>query len=263
MVMASIIAKSQTNTYNNMKQLLYLLMVVVCSMAITGCKSNTPDYENLSKEELTNLHNNRDVEATLQLGRLAIKGMNMEDAKDYFTKAASQDNPKGLHNLAFVNIAQGDLDGGVSNLEKAIRLGFEPSKGVLATVLITNPNKTRYDEGLILAEEASSKGNKLGYLAMAQHYALQGHKRISKGDEVDTNLTKSIEAGSSMGLYVKVITMLNGGYTAEEVIDEITPYQSKYPKVVGDLVATCKGDRTALATPYYQQGFQGIEYMME
>ncbi len=189
--------------------------------------------------------------------------MNMDEAKSYFTKASSNENPKGLHNLALINIAQKDMDYGVSNLEKAINLGFEPSKGVLATVLISNPNKSRYDEGLKLAEESTSKGNKFGYLALAQHNVIQGHKQIAKDDAVDTNLTKSIEAGSSMGVYVKVITMLNGGYSAEEVIDEIRAYQNKFPKVVADLIATCNGDKSALATPYYQQGFQGIEDMME
>lgn len=246
-----------------MKQLIYLVLLAVSSMVTVSCKSGLQDYENLSKEELTQLHNDGDVEATLQLGRLAIHEMKMDEAKSYFEEAASKENPKGLHNLALVNIAQGEMDRGVANLERAINLGFEPSKGVLATVLITNPNKSRYEEGLQLAKETASRGNRYGYLAMAQHYATQGHKQISKGDEVDENLTKSIEAGSSMGVYVKVITMLNGGYSAEEVIDEIKPYQEKFPKVVTDLIATCKGDRTALATPYYQQGFQGVEDMME
>ena len=238
-------------------------MMVVIAIATFSCGNQKHNYETLSKEELTQLHKDGDDEATLQLGRMAIHEMNMDEAKSYFEEAASKENPKGLHNLALVNIAQGDMDAAVSNLEQAIRLGFEPSKGVLATVLITNPNKNRYDEGVRLAEEAAANDDKFGYLAMAQHYALQGHTHISKGDEVDVNLTKSIEAGSSMGVYVKVITMLNGGYTAEEVIEEISPYQDKFPKVVSDLIATCNGDRTALATPYYQKGFQGIEDMME
>lgn len=263
MATAFIIAKYQTNIYNIMKQLIYLLLFAVCTMAAVSCKNRITDYENLSKEELTQLHNDGDVEATLQLGRLAIHEMNMEEAKSYFENAASKENPKGLHNLALVNIAQREMDEGVANLERAIKLGFDPSKGVLATVLITNPNKSRYDEGLELAKEAASEGNRFGYLAMAQHYVLQGHKQISKGDDVDTNLTKSIEAGSSLGVYVKVITMLNGGYTAEEVVEEIKRYQTKYPKVVSDLIATCNGDMAALATPYYQKGFQGIEDMME
>lgn len=246
-----------------MKHFIKLLLLVACSLAVASCNSSAPDYENLSKEELMKLDNDGDVEATLQLGRLAIHEMKMDEAKSYFEEAATKENPKGFHNLALVNIAQGDMDEGVSNLEKAINLGFEPSKGVLATVLISNPNKSRYEEGLKLAEESAKKGNKFGFLALAQHNVIQGHKQITKGDEVDTNLTKSIEAGSSMGVYVKVITMLNGGYSAEEVIEEIEPYQNKFPKVVSDLIATCKGDRSALATPYYQQGFQGIEDMME
>lgn len=246
-----------------MKKIFHLLLLSLVAIVAVSCSNKPTDYKELSKEELVKLDNNGDGEATLQLGRLAIHDLNMGAAKSYFAKAASWDSPIGVHNLALINIAQGEMDEAVSNLEKAIDLGFEPSKGVLATVLITNPNRYRYDEGVKLAEEAASKGDKIGYLALAQHYVIQGNNQISKGDMVDSNLTKSIEAGSSMGVYVKVITMLNGGFTPQEVIAEIKQYKSNFPKVVDDLIATCNGDRTVLSTPYYNKGFQGIEDMMQ
>lgn len=246
-----------------MKQITYFILLAMFIIAFAGCDDKKIDYEHLSKEELIELDEKGDEEATLQLGRLAIHEMKMDEAKEYFSKSAENNNPKGLHNLALINITQRNMDEGVAKLEKAISLGFEPSKGVLAAILVSNPNKSRYDEGVRLAEAAAKKGDKFGYFALASHLVQQGHKNITEGDEVDTYFLKSIEAGSSMGVYVYVITMLNGGYTADEVIEKIKPYQSKFPKVVGDLIATCKGDRTVLATPYYNDGYQGIEDMME
>ena len=246
-----------------MKKLVYLLLFVACSMAVVSCQSNLPDYENLSKEELTKLHNNGDVEATLQLGRLYIHEMNIDYAKSYFKEVAKKANPKGFHNLAIVNFAQGEIDEGIANLEKAIDLGFESSKGVLAWILVSNPNKGRYEEGLKLAEESASKGSKNGFSALVTNKIAQGHEHIAEGDEVDTNFKKAIEAGSSTCLVGYFICMENGGWPAEDIIEEIRIYQSKYPKLVGDIIAYCNGDKSSLNTPFYEQGFLLIEDMME
>lgn len=173
-----------------------LLAVVAGAYYIYTNNLFAPDYKNLSETELLALHKKGDVEATLQLGRLAIHDMNLEEAKSYFEEAASQNNPKGLHNLACVNAAQGDVDECVSNLEKAVDLGFLPSKGMLATVLI-KPEMGRVDEGLRLAKEAAAKGDKFGYWALSVYY-LPANKHIIEGDKCETNLINAIDAGSAV-----------------------------------------------------------------
>lgn len=246
-----------------MKKFLFTLMMVVMALAISSCGNKTPDYENLSKEELVKLDEKGDIEATLQLGRNAIHDMNMEEAKTYFTKAADQDNPVGLHNLALINASEQQVDEVVNNLEKAARMDYIPSKGLLASVYLSHPEMNKKEEGLALAKEAANNNDKIGYYAMFYYHLMQQNKRYTEGDEVYRNMKKAIENGSSTTLYLMVLTDINGGMTAQEITAEMEPYKSSFPKLVTDLTALVNGDDSAFTSPYYQQGYLIMEDFLQ
>lgn len=238
-------------------------MMVVFAIAMSSCGNQKPDYENLSKEELVKLDNDGDIDASLQLGRMAIHNMNMDEAKTYFTKAAEKENPKGLHNLALVNASQNEYTAAITHLEKAMNMGFGPSKAMLASVLISNKTLNRVEEGLKLAEESADNGEKMGYYALAAYYLEQQNKHYTEGDIVYRNMRKAIELGSSTMLFLMVLTDINGGMTREEVIAEMEPYKSSFPKLVQNLTDMVNGNDQAFTSPYYQQGYMTIEDLME
>lgn len=247
---------------NRFFKLFLVALIGSMSLMLTNCgPKSAADYADIPTDELIKMSDNGDIEATLQLGRQAIHDMDKETAKKYFQKAADENDPRGLHNLALINVTDQQMDECVANLEKAIAGGFEPSKGWLACVLIMNPNKTRMDEGFKLAQEASQQNDKAGYMALAYYY-LQQNGQLTKGDQADINFDKAIEAGSSSALYMKVPQMLQSGYSNEEVISFLEKNKSVNPKVTSDLIKTINGDWDAIKTPYYNDGYQGIEDMM-
>lgn len=242
---------------------IFILAVLVGGGYYLFAHKHAPDYENLTETELIELHDKGDVEATLQLGRQAIHDMDLEKAKSYFQQAADQDNPVGLHNLAAVSAAfEGSQDTATSYLERAINLGFQPSKGVLASVLISHPDMERTEEGLQLAKEAAANGDKFGYWALGLYYLPQD-KLIKEGDECDINLTKSIEAGSSLAFYTRVNTKINGGMPTEEVIEFIENYKNQFPRMANDLITALNGGTPISEIPYYNQEFFLIEDIMQ
>lgn len=239
--------------------------ILLAVMAGGGCyflgHKHVSDYEHLSETELIKLHDKGDVEATLQLGRQAIHDMDLEEAKSYFQQAADQNNPVGLHNLAAIT-ARENLDTAISYLERAINLGFQPSKGVLAYILNANPGMGRTDEGFKLAKEAAANGDKYGYYAMGIYY-LPENMAITEGDECYTYTTKSIEAGCAWALLARVSSKENGGIPVEDVIEHIEKYKVQFPRLADDLITALNGGTPLSDIPYYSQGFFIIEDLMQ
>ena len=246
-----------------MKRCIFPILIALLAMTVGSCNFFKPDYSTLSKSELKELDEQGDAQASLQLGRLAIKDMDRNSAKKYFTKAADQNIPEGLHNLALVNFAEGDSIAGCNNLERAVDMGFIPSKGWLGLQMIVKPYLNKRFEGVRLAEEAAEKGDKIGLLAMHMYKMQQQDNVCNDGDEAHEYLTRAIDAGSSFALCVRFDELLRGGHSKEEVYRVITSYKDRYPRVVERLIRLLDGDTDDDQQPYIKDGYYLIEDWMK
>lgn len=246
-----------------MKRCLFPLLLALLAIVAGSCNFIKRDYANLSKSDLKELDEKGDAQASLQLGRMAIKEMDRAEAKKYFTKAAEQNIPEGLHNLALVNAFDKDTIAMYENLQKAVDMGFIPSKGWLGLLYIDKTYLNKRFEGVRLAEEAAEKGDKIGFFAMHK-YKMQLQNHICEdGDEADEYLTKSIEAGLGVALAIRFDELVGGGHSKEKIYEQIIKYKERFPRLVERLINLLDGNAEALQDPYMTDGYYFIEECME
>ena len=246
-----------------MKRCIFPILIALLAMTVGSCNFFKPDYSTLSKSELKELDEQGDAQASLQLGRLAIKDMDRSSAKKYFTKAADQNIPEGLHNLALVNFAEGDSIAGCNNLERAVDMGFIPSKGILACRLLYNPSYNRTIEGARLAKEASDAGDKMGFLAMHLHQMMIQDHKCEDGDKAHEYLEQALQAGCAYALCVRFDELLRGNNSEGTIYANIEQYSDQFPVLAGELVRKLNGDPTALTDPYFKDGYFMLEDWMQ
>ena len=246
-----------------MKRCIFPILIALLAITVGSCNFSKPDYSTLSKSELKKLDEQGDAQASLQLGRLAIKDMDRSSAKNYFTKAADQNIPEGLHNLALINFVEGDSIAGCNNLERAVDMDFIPSKGFLAVRLLSNPSYNRTIEGARLAKEASDAGDKLGFLAMYHHQVMIQDHEYKDGDKAHEYLKQAIQAGCAYALCVRFDSLLRGNNSEGTIYAEIEQYSDQYPVLAGELVRKLNGDPAAMTDPYFKDGYFIIEDFMQ
>ena len=253
-----------------MKRCIFPILIALLAMTVGSCNFSKPDYSTLSKSELRKLDEQGDAQASLQLGRMAIKDMDRSSAKKYFTKAADQNIPEGLHNLALINLVEHELFKNVAdsieainNLQKAVDTDFIPSKGLLAFMIFGSHQTNRRVEATRLAEEAANEGHKLGYFALALDQIQSQGLHIVQGDRADELMDKAISAGSGYALVLKVNQYLNGRNSQDDICAEIEKYRDQYPMLLERLNRVVKGDNQAMQDNYFTERYFLIEDWME
>lgn len=246
-----------------MKRCIFPILIALLAMTVGSCNFSKPDYSTLSKSELKKLDEQGDAQASLQLGRMAIKDMDRSSAKKYFTKAADQNIPEGLHNLAIINFFEGDSIAGFNNLERAVDMDFIPSKGYLAVRLLDNSSYNRTIEGARLAKEASDAGDKLGFLAMHLHQVIIQDHKYEDGDKAHEYLKQSIQAGCGYALCVRYNELLRGNNSDGAIYADIEQYSDQFPVLAGEIVRKLNGDPAAMTDPYFKDGYFIIEDFMQ